>query len=430
MASTLAKNNKIATTLKSTRTRRQTQCCRVYELKINRSKLNQTSRDHLRRLFLEAKWFYNWVLSQSDPFAVDIKIGTVPVRIGDRFENRELCCLSSQMKQALVTQIQTAIKTLAKLKKKGQKVGRLKFKRFIGCIPLKQYLKTHQLDLICHRVKLQKLKQHLRVHGYQQFPTDAEFANAQVFTRHGNYYIHIVTYQPRCSRPCNDAPLHAIRIDGGLQQQLTFSNGVTVEYRVPFPKRIRQQYRYFSRKRKGSRNRWKARQKLENQFRKLTNIKIDIRNQLVAYLCRNYGIICFQDENLSAWHRLWGKKMLDLSLGAFFRILAERTRTPIEIDRFFPSTQHCSDCNHRQKLTLDEHRYNCPVCGLTLDRDYNAAINLLLEGLRTAPFHDPEQIVEMPVETKTTTQRMMDVFDRLAYVRASLVEEAGSPSIL
>ncbi len=429
MTSTTAKNQQIITTLKATKTRRQTQSCRVFELKINRAKLNKISREHLRRLFLEAKWFYNWIISQPDPFVVDTKIQMVPVKVIDRFEDRELRCLSSQMKQALVTRIHNAIRALAKLKKKGHRVGRLKFKRQIGCIPLKQYRITYQLDLIRHRIKLQKLKQHLRVHGCQQFLIDAEFANAQLFTRHGDYYLHVVTYQPRSSRPCNDAPLQAIGIDGGLKQQLAFSNGVTVEYHVPVLKRLRQQYRYFSRKRKGSRNRWKTRMKLEKLFRKLTNIKTDICNQLVAYLCRNYGIICFQDENFSAWQRLWGKKMLDLSLGAFFRVLAERTRTPIEIDRFFPSTQHCSGCNYRQKLTLDERRYNCPVCGLTLDRDYNAAINLLKEGLRKTPSRDPEQIVEMPVETKTTTQRMVDFFDRLPYVRASLVAEAGSPSI-
>ncbi len=118
---------------------------------------------------------------------------------------------------------------------------------------------------------------------------------------------------------------------------------------------------------------------------------------------------------MKAWQRLWGKKILDLSLGAFFRILGERTRTPIEIDRFFPSTQHCSGCKHRQKLTLD--------------RDYNAAINLLKEGLRKKSSRDPEQIVEMPVETKTTTQRMVDFFDSLSYVRVSLVAETGSFSI-
>ncbi|MHA2232321.1 MAG: hypothetical protein ACXAB4_07505, partial [Candidatus Hodarchaeales archaeon] len=62
MASTPLKNRTTKATLAATKARRKTQVCRVYELKVNRSKINATSREHLDRLFLEAKWFYNWVL--------------------------------------------------------------------------------------------------------------------------------------------------------------------------------------------------------------------------------------------------------------------------------------------------------------------------------------------------------------------------------
>ncbi|MFQ5981306.1 MAG: hypothetical protein ACE5OZ_24460, partial [Candidatus Heimdallarchaeota archaeon] len=58
-----SKKHAIKATLAATKARRKTQVCRVYELKVNRAKLNTTSRGHLARLFLEAKWFYNWVLS-------------------------------------------------------------------------------------------------------------------------------------------------------------------------------------------------------------------------------------------------------------------------------------------------------------------------------------------------------------------------------
>jgi len=419
------KNQAIAATLKATRVRRKEQTCRVYELKVNRSKLNATSRVHLERFFLEAKWFYNWVLIQDDPFNVDTTVQTIPVKVGAEFEARDLRCLSSQMKQGLATQVQDAIKALAKLKENGRKVGHLKFKRQVCCIPLKQYAVTYQLYIDRQRVKLQRLKQHLRVHGCAQFPAGIEFANAQLLERHGDYFLHVVTYHPKTTRPCTTAPPQAIGIDAGLQQQLTFSNGVAVEYRVPVPKRLRRQYRRFSWKHKGSRNRRKDRLKLEKLFSKLTHIKKDIRNQLVAYLCRNYAIVCYQKENLAAWQRLWGKKMLDISLGAFFRILEERSRTPTEIKRSFPSTQRCSRCGHKQKLPLQERVYHCPDCGLLLDRDYNAALNLLLEGQGLTPSLGPGRTEVTPVETPASTQCMLDCFASLPYVRASRVAEAG-----
>ena len=188
------KNQAIAATLKATQGRRKEQTCRVYELKVNRAKLNATSRVHLERLFFEAKWFYNWVLSQDDPFNVDTTVQTIPVKVSAEFKEREIRCLSSQMKKGLATQVRDVIKALAKLKENGRKIGHLKFKRKVCCIPLKQYAVNYQLNIDRQWVKLQRLKQHLRVHGCDQLPTGVEFANAQLLERYGDYFIHVVTY--------------------------------------------------------------------------------------------------------------------------------------------------------------------------------------------------------------------------------------------
>jgi putative transposase len=205
-----------------------------------------------------------------------------------------------------------------------------------------------------------------------------------------------------------------------------------VEYRIPFPERLRRLYRAFSRTQKGSRNRRKVACKLQKAFAQLTHRRKDIRNQLIAYLVRHYATICYQDELLRAWQRVYGQKMADLSLGAFLRILAERSCTPVEIPSSFPSTQRCSGCGHHQKVALEERMYRCqnPKCGLVLDRDLNAALNLQLEGLGVEPTNYPSRCPErntvMPAETKTTTQQMLDHFNGLPFVRASLVSEAGS----
>ncbi|MFQ5978160.1 MAG: RNA-guided endonuclease InsQ/TnpB family protein [Candidatus Heimdallarchaeota archaeon] len=394
MAATPLKNRTIKATLAATKARRKTQVCRVYELKINRSKINATSRAHFARLFLEAKWFYNWVLSQPDVFNVRTTVQTVPVKVDEEFEDRELRCLSSQMKQGLVSQIHHAIRALAALKKNGHKVGKLKFKGFLVHIPLKQYGITYQLEHSHQRIKLQKVKQKLRVHGCEQIPPEAELANAHLLRRHGDYYFHVVTYQPKTRRACRIAPPGtSIGIDTGLQTQFAFSNGVTVEYHIPFPERLRRLYRQFSRTQKHSRNRRKVGCQLQKHFAKLTNRKKEIRNQLVAYLVRNYETVCFQDELLRAWQRLYGKKMAEVSLGAFLRILSERSRTPAEVSSNFPSTQRCSGCGWRPtpKLPLSQRVYRCgnPKCGLVLDRDLNAAVNLRLEGLGLDPKKYP-----------------------------------------
>ncbi|MFX0114052.1 MAG: hypothetical protein ACFFB3_05860 [Candidatus Hodarchaeota archaeon] len=74
---------------------------------------------------------------------LDTKVKSVPVKVGADFEDRQLTCLSSQMKQGLLTKTHNAVRGLAQLMKKGHKVGKLKFKRRIGSIPLKQYANTY-----------------------------------------------------------------------------------------------------------------------------------------------------------------------------------------------------------------------------------------------------------------------------------------------
>ena len=78
--------------------------------------------------------------------------------------------------------------------------------------------------------------------------------------------------------------------------------------------------------------------------------------------------------------KIWGRKVSDLSYYAFQSMLNYKCikygKKVIKIGRFEPSSQICSNCGHRQKLGLDERTYICPECGMTLDRDTNAAINI------------------------------------------------------
>ena len=99
------KNAAIRCTLKSTMERRRGQICKQYELKIDRSHLNQKSERNLNRVFLEAKWFYNSILASQDVFFLSkdhYKTKEVQVKVKNRFETRELKCLSSQMKQEII----------------------------------------------------------------------------------------------------------------------------------------------------------------------------------------------------------------------------------------------------------------------------------------------------------------------------------------
>ena len=117
--------------------------------------------------------------------------------------------------------------------------------------------------------------------------------------------------------------------------------------------------------------------------------------------------------------------MYDTSLGGLLSILKDRIPTPIEVSRFFASTQLCSQCGVQQPMPLAEREYACPQCGLLRDRDVNAALNLLLEGLAQHGGTGRTDI-NMPVETVTATVAMVRYLNTIPYVTASRVYEAGS----
>ena len=83
---TVTKNETIKTALKATKERRKSQTCRTFEVKIDKSHLNTHSKEQLKLLFLEAKWLYNYILSQNRVCDMDYKLSEVLVKVKDIFE--------------------------------------------------------------------------------------------------------------------------------------------------------------------------------------------------------------------------------------------------------------------------------------------------------------------------------------------------------
>ena len=225
----LTKNERIKATLKDTKERRKHMLCRVYIVKLDRSHVNQDSLTRLRLLFLEAKWLYNYCVGHPNVFSIDDTITAVPVKVKDLFELRQLRQLSSHMRQSIITRTQQNIRSLARVKAKGHKIGRLKFKSYVKSIPLKQYGNTYKL-INGKYLQIQMIPQRLRVNGLEQLPPDCECANATLLHQHGDYYVAITTYTSREHRPAMVAPAQSIGIDFGVKHQLTLSNGVRIQY--------------------------------------------------------------------------------------------------------------------------------------------------------------------------------------------------------
>lgn len=373
----------------ATKSRRQAQTCKVYELKLVKNKLSKTTQKHLHTMFLEAKWLYNHIISTDDILHFDTKVKEVPVLTPQGKEVRKLTCISAQMKQGIQGRAFNNILALSAMKKKGLPTGKLKFKSRVHSIPLKQHNGTHTINKEKGYIKLQGIKQKLHVRGLDQLPDECEIAFGNLVKRDNDYYLLITTFVPKTEV---SVPETSVGIDFGCNTQLTLSNGIKIEYQVPISKRLRRLSRRIDKKVNGeigknrkSKNRYKLQVKRRKEHLRITNIKKDIKNKIVNAIVSNAKYVCFQDENIHAWQASnHGKKIQTTAIGGIMSDLKLKSHTPIQVDKFFPSTQLCPQCNHKRKLSLSERTYVCYECGYINDRDVKSAIMIEREGMKNS----------------------------------------------
>lgn len=183
-------------------------------------------------------------------------------------------------------------------------------------------------------------------------------------------------------------------IDVGLSSFATLSNGLMIQAPKPLKeqermliRKTRQLSRKVHPKTKGdktskSSNYLKSSLILSKNHNKISNIREDFEHKLSTAIICYHGIISLENLNVGGMkknHHL-AKSISDVSFYNFRRMLDYKAhhynKQIIYADRFYPSSQICNNCGHRQKMPLNKRTYSCPQCGNVIDRDYNASINL------------------------------------------------------
>jgi len=177
----------------------------------------------------------------------------------------------------------------------------------------------------------------------------------------------------------------AVGIDLGLDSFAALSNGEKIikpKHLMLAEKMMKRKQRQLSRKKKGSRNRRKARFQLARLHAKVAFQREDWLHKESTKLAKGYSFIAVEKlriSNMLRNHTL-AKAIGDAGWGMFLRMLPYKAVTAggqvAEVDARDTSNR-CSDCGHKQEMPLSKRVFECEVCGLVLDRDMNAAQNIL-----------------------------------------------------
>jgi putative transposase len=183
----------------------------------------------------------------------------------------------------------------------------------------------------------------------------------------------------------------SVGIDLGLIDLMTFSDGKKISnprIAKKYRKKLEYQQRQHSKKTKKGKNRERARVRLTKTYEKITNVKLDYAHKLTADIVKNHAIICMEElsiTNMMKDHKK-ARSIQEVSWYEIVRQLKYKSewndRKFIQVDRWFPSSKTCNDCGYiNQSLKEGDREWDCPICNIHHDRDYNASLNILKQGL-------------------------------------------------
>lgn len=276
--------------------------------------------------------------------------------------------------------------------RKGKRVGFPRFRAKDRATPRFAYT-TGRFGLIDGDPKALKLPRIGRVHCMEDVAErvgGARVLRMTVSRRAGRWYAALTVEREEPAAAKETPRGGAVGIDLGIKTLATLSDGTVISNPrclAASERRLKRAQKALSRKTRGSKRRAKARAKVARLHAHVANQRIDAMHKATTWLASTFSEICIEDLNTAGMvknHHL-AKAVSDAAFGEFRRQLEYKTaRTGAAlhvIDRWYPSSKICSKCGRvKAKLSLSERVYRCDACGLVMDRDLNAAVNILVAG--------------------------------------------------
>lgn len=293
--------------------------------------------------------------------------------------NSEYCQIHSQVLQDVLKRLDKTFKSFFERVKRKEKAG---FPRFKGenrydsfCFPQSGFSLTGN-KLLLSKIGTVKLKLSRQIIGKVKTCT---------IKREIDKWFVVFTVETK-TEPLPKTG-ESVGVDVGISPFLTLSDGTQFDnfrYYEQSRKKLRVAQRRVARRKKGSNRRRKAVIQLKKIHQKIKNQRNDFQHKIANYLVKTYDVIAIEKLNTLGLSRgILSKQMNDAAIGNFFLKLKSKAECAAkQVVEVMPhwTSQDCSNCGTRVKKDLSVRVHHCTKCGLVLDRDHNAAINILRLG--------------------------------------------------
>ncbi len=260
-----------------------------------------------------------------------------------------------------------------------------------------KHYESIKIELDKRIITLPKLKE-VKIRGYRNLKNiNGRIINATIKKEGRKYYVSVVVEEEKIELPKLEN--NVVGIDIGVKSLVVTSEGETYgnpKYQDKYEHKIKGLQKSLARKIKGSNNYKKTKEKLGEVYRKLANARKKMVEEIVSKVTQYNDIIIaeklkvkkmLEKKDNSKENKRLRKSITNATFGLILRKLEEKckmlNKTFMQIDTYYPSSQICSRCGNKNKEMKDirKREYKCSKCGLVIDRDINASLNIEYEGI-------------------------------------------------
>ena len=248
---------------------------------------------------------------------------------------------------------------------------------------------TIRVDFNKRVITLPKLKE-VKFRGYRTTKEIVGKIKSATISKDANkYFVSILIEVPFIKYSIN--PTSIVGLDLGIKDFIVTSNGEKLKNEVKInEKRLKGLQKWLSRCKPGSKNRYKVKLKIQRLYLKIRNARKHMIYKLANNILKGNDIVSIENLDVKSMYQVHkiAKHLNQVPISEFIRVLKYKSnwlgKKVIEINKYYPSSQCCNRCDYKNEEVKDlsVRKWTCPKCGMIHDRDINASINVMFEGLK------------------------------------------------